>query len=167
MSRKRFLRKVNKKHNSLEDWQITSKTEGMNRAKRRHVCIDCRHFQTKIYKECPECGSKNRQYFMSEAEHKRGMLLLLRQHNGSIDRLKFQPRFDLKVGGKKITTYIADAEYYEDGEWVVEDTKPSNFIDKTSEIKMKLFEAIHGVTIRIPQRKSGNMSKAKAGKTLL
>lgn len=150
-----------------KDWQFKSKTDAMGRAKRRHVCLDCRHFQPKIFKKCPECGSTNRQYFMSEAEHKRGMTLMLMLRNGSITRLRFQPRYDLKVNGHKITTYTADAEYYEGDAWIVEDTKPATFIDKTAEIKMKLFEAIHGVTIRIPQRKSGNMSKAKAGKTLL
>ena len=81
--------------------------------------MDCRHFQTKIFKECPECGSRNRQYFMSEAEHKRGMTLMLLQQNGTISRLRFQPRYELKVNGQKIATYTADAEYYEGDNWIV------------------------------------------------
>lgn len=148
-------------------WAIKSKKEGMDRAKRRHVCLDCRYFQTEIYKNCPECGSANRQYFMSEAEHFRGMTLITLQIAGTISRLRFQPKYDLVVNGKKICAYIADADYYEAGQLVVEDTKSLNFIDDLALVKIKLFEAIHGVTVRIPQRKSGNRSAAPKAKTLL
>lgn len=148
-------------------WAIKSKQEGMNRAKRRHVCLDCRYFQTEIYKNCPECGSANRQYFMSEAEHHRGMSLITLQIAGTISRLRFQPRYDLEVNGRKICTYIPDADYYEGGKLVCEDSKPQNFIDDLALVKIKLFEAIYGVTVKIPQRKSGNRSAAPKVKTLL
>lgn len=131
----------------------------MSRAKRYHVCLDCRASQAEIWKECPGCGSKNRQYFMSHAEFVRGMLLLTLQSVGTIERLRFQPRYELKVNGRKIATYTADAEYYKDGELVVEDTKPADFMDASAVLKIKLFEAIYNLTVRIPQRKSGNRSK--------
>ena len=104
---------------------------------------------------------------MSEAEHRRGMLLLTMQRAGTIDRLRFQPRYDLVVNCQKIATFIADAEYYADGVLCVEDTKPVTFMDPQSILKIKLFEALYGVTVKIPQRKSGNRSKPAVGKTLI
>jgi len=147
-------------------WAIKSKQEGMSRAKRRHVCLDCRHFQMDAYKNCPECGSTNRQYFMSESEHKRGMMLMTMQLAGTISRLRFQPKYDLIVNGQKICAYTADAEYYEGNKLCVEDTKPINFMDASAVIKIKLFEAIFGVIVKIPQRKSGNRSAAPKADTL-
>lgn len=140
---------------------FSSKLDGMRAAKRFHVCLDCRHHQPTIYKNCPVCGSTNRQYFMSKVEFERGMQLLVLLAAGTITRLRFQPKYDLNVNGRKICTYIADAEYYESDKLVCEDTKPKNFMDASALIKIKLFEAIHGITVRIPQRKSGNRSAAK------
>ncbi len=143
-------------------WAFESKQDAMSRAKRCHCCLDCRYYQTEIYKSCPECGSKNRQYFMSETEFHRGMSLMTLQLAGKISRLRFQPRYDLVVNGKKICRYDADADYYEDGKLVVEDSKPEKFMDELAKVKIKLFEAIYGITVRIPQRKSGNRSDAVA-----
>lgn len=147
--------------------RFNSKLEGYQSAKRRHVCLDCCWHQPETFKACPQCGSQNRQYFMSEAEHKRGMLLLTMQRAGSIDRLRFQPRYDLVVNGRKVGAYTADVEYYQDGQLVVEDTKPEKYMDDLALMKIKLFEAIFGLTVKIPQRKSGNRSKPVVGKTLI
>jgi len=141
--------------------KFTSKLDGMRAAKRYHVCLDCRHHQPTIYKNCPSCGSTNRQYFMSKVEFERGMTLLVLLAAGTIERLRFQHKFDLEVNGRKICAYVADASYYEGGQFVVEDSKPIRFMDKTAEIKIKLFEAVYGVTVKIPQRKSGNRSAAQ------
>lgn len=140
---------------------FSSKLDGMRAAKRFHVCLDCRHHQPTIYKNCPVCGSTNRQYFVSKVEFERGMQLLVLLAAAKIERLQFQHKFDLNVNSRKICAYVADASYYEGGQFVVEDSKPIRFMDKTAEIKIKLFEAIHGITVRIPQRKSGNRSAAK------
>lgn len=137
-------------------WGVKSKLEGIQRSNRHHVCLDCRCHQTGIYKVCPECGSKNRQYFMSDAEFHRGMTLITLQTAGSISNLRFQPRYELNVNGRLIATYVADAEYRKDGVVIFEDTKPSKFMDKGAELKIKLFEAIYNVVVTIPQRKSGN-----------
>lgn len=139
----------------------------MDRAHRRHVCLDCRYFQEKIWKTCPECGGKSRQYFMSKAEHQRGMLLLTMQAAGTIERLRFQPRFDLMVNGLKVAVYTADCDYYQGGEYIVEDTKPEDFMDDFAKLKMRLFQAVYGITVKIPQRKSGNISKTPKEKDLL
>ena len=88
---------------------------------------------------------------MSEREMKRGMLLLTLQDAGKISKLRFQPRFDLKVNDIKIAAYVADADYYNDeGEYVIEDVKGSTgWQTDVSKIKMKLFRAIYGKDIRI------------------
>jgi hypothetical protein len=104
---------------------------------------------------------------MSEVEHKRGMLLLTMQKCGTISRLRFQPRYDLVVNGQKVGVYTADVEYYEADKLIVEDTKPEKFMDPISILKIKLFEALFGVIVKIPQRKSGNRSAPVVGKTLL
>jgi len=137
-------------------WGVKSKLEGIQMSNRHHVCLDCRYHQTEIYKVCPECDSKNRQYFMSDAEFYRGMTLITLQTAGSISNLRFQPRYELNVNGRLIATYVADAEYRKDGVVIFEDTKPSKFMDKSAELKIKLFEAIYNVVVTIPQRKSGN-----------
>lgn len=137
-------------------WALKSKSEGLKRAKRYHACLDCRHSQNQIYKLCPNCGSKNRQYFMSHIELQRGMLLLTLQAAGTITNLRFQPRFDLIVNSRKISMYTADADYYKNGIYTVEDTKPIDFIDAGALLKIKLFEALFNITITIPQRASGN-----------
>lgn len=142
-------------------YALKSKSEGFDRAKRYHTCLDCRYSQGDIWKICPSCGSKNRQYFMSQAELQRGMMLLTLQRAGAISALRFQPRYDLKVNGVKVAAYTADAEYVRDGVVVYEDTKPKDFIDDYARLKMALFEAIYGVTVTIPQRESGNRHREK------
>lgn len=93
--------------------------------------------------------------------------MLTLQRAGTISRLRFQPRYDLHVKGQKIGVYVADLEYYEDDKFVTEDTKPEHFMDALALHKIKHYEAEYGVTVRIPQRKSGNRSKTKRGKTLV
>ena len=141
-----------------KSWQFKSKQDAMGRAKRRHVCLDCRHLQTLKYDECPKCGSKNRQYFMSEREMKRGAQLLMLQDTGHITKLRFQPRFPLKVNGEKLGNYVADADYYnKDGEYVVEDTKPDEWMDAMAKWKIRHFQLQYGITVNIPQRKKGHL----------
>lgn len=145
----------------LKKYHFKSKKDAQKRSKRFHACLDCRYSQNEIWKVCPHCGGKNRQYFMSHTELKRGMMLMTLQEAGTIQHLKFQPRYDLTVNGRKVGCYTADAQYYENGELVVEDTKPPNFIDQYALLKIKLFEALYGLEVRIPQRKSGNRHTGK------
>lgn len=85
------------------------------------------------------------------------MLLMTMDRAGTISNLRFQPRYKLEVNGRLIATYVADAEYRDtDGTVVYEDTKPKKFMDKSALLKIKLFEALYNVVVRIPQRKSGN-----------
>lgn len=52
--------------------------------------------------------------FASKAEALRDSELQLLQRAGRIRDLKRQPRFALKVNGKKVTTYVGDWSYEED-----------------------------------------------------
>lgn len=137
-----------------------SKKDGMDRAKKHHLCLDCRHWQYAIYKKCPKCGSKNRQKFDSKAEFQRGQELLLLQDTGHLSGLRFQPKYPLWVNDKQVAVYTADAEYVRTGEeaTTTEDTKPEDFIDKYAKLKMELFQTIYERTIYIPQRASGSMA---------
>lgn len=134
--------------------RFTSKLQGIQLAQRTHVCMSCLHAQPDSFDRCPKCWAKDRAYFPSKAEYKRGMELLMMRDAKLITDLCFHPRFDLIVNGRKIATYVADASYQEAGLQVIEDTKPTNFMDKTAQLKIALFEALYGVTVRIPQRKS-------------
>ena len=85
----------------------------------------------------------------SQAEAKRFGELILLLRARKIDNLVFHPSYPLTVFGKKIATYVADAEYMdlEAGELVVEDTKGMQ--TPVFKIKAKLFEAIYGHPIRL------------------
>lgn len=84
----------------------------------------------------------------------RGAMLLTLEGSGKITKLKFHPRFDLKVNGVKVGVYTADAEYYNHaGKYVVEDSKPEKFMTDVARLKIKLFQAIYGVEVLVPQRK--------------
>lgn len=131
---------------------FTSKADAFSRAKRFHFCRVCRYSQTEKWTHCPECNSQDRIYFPSETEMKRGALLLTLESAGTISMLKFQPRYDLVVNGRKICTYVADAQYVKDGAVHYEDSKPKKFIDDLAKLKIALFEAIYGVRVTIPQQ---------------
>lgn len=137
---------------------IRSKQEGFKRAKRYHFCLDCRHSQHEKFDKCPNCDSKNRQYFMSEREMKRGALLLTMQDAGKISKLRFQPRFPLKVNNQVLGHYVSDADYYnESGEYIVEDTKPDKWMDSFAKWKIRHFQLQYCTTVTIPQRKKGTL----------
>lgn len=138
--------------------KFTSKIDAFQRSKGTHLCIDCRYSQSQTFGDCPQCQSKNRKFFPSKTELKRAASLLLLQDAGEINSLRFHPRYDLIVNGRKIGTYVADAEYRRsDGKIIHEDTKSPEFVDKLSQLKIKLFEAIYGVEVTIPQRKTGRL----------
>ena len=88
----------------------------------------------------------------SRIERERAATLLLLQDRGKIDRLRFHPRYDLKIDGIKVTTYVADAEYFdtERRKTVVEDTKPEKYMDDLAKLKIGLFNALnakHGLSV--------------------
>lgn len=137
--------------------RFTQKSDGFKAAKRVHVCRDCLHNQPETYKECPKCHSRNRVYFPSRTEHIRAAALIQLEKAGDIERLRFHVRFDLVVNGVKLCQYVCDADYYAGGVYVVEDTKSESFMDELSKLKIRLFQALYGITVTIPQRKSGGV----------
>jgi hypothetical protein len=137
--------------------KFTSKRDAMSRAKKIHCCTACLYNQEKTFDVCPQCGAKNmRVFFPSRQEHLRAVSLIMMQKNKEISGLKFHQRYDLIVNGHKICAYEADASYIDcsTGKQIVEDTKPSgsNFIDKTAELKIDLFNALYeplGLRVKI------------------
>lgn len=94
--------------------------------------------------------------FDSKAEARRYSELKLLEKAGEINKLELQPRFDIKVNGTKICTYVADFAYEEDktdgyfGFTVsnkrVEDVK--GIKTPVYNLKKKLMKAIHGIDIK-------------------
>jgi len=85
------------------------------------------------------------------------MLLLTLEATGKVTRLFFHPRFDLVVNGVKVGVYTADAHYYNHLDmYVVEDSKPEKFLTDVAKLKIRLFQALYGITVNIPQKKERN-----------
>lgn len=127
------------KPRTREDWR--------EMAVKSHLCTACLFSQSAKWDgDCPKCKAPqaNREYMPSRAELNRAAGLVLLARKGQITRLKFHPRYDLKVNGVKVCTYEADAEYMENGKVIVEDTKPEgDFMEETAKLKIALFNALH------------------------
>jgi hypothetical protein len=50
------------------------------------------------------------------------------------------------VNGVLVCTYVGDFDYWENGEYIVEDVK--GFLTPVFKLKRKLVKALHGITIR-------------------
>ncbi len=83
--------------------------------------------------------------FDSQRELKRYLHLQMLEDVGAIRDLKRQVVFRLKVKGCKVTKYVADFVYIQDGKKIVEDCKGH----RTREylLKKKLMLAVHGIEI--------------------
>lgn len=79
--------------------------------------------------------------YLSNLERVRHQQLLMLEKAGAISNLQWQVPFRLEVNGKLICRYIADATYYLDDEFVVEETK-GRWTD-VAKLKKKLFEALN------------------------
>ena len=137
-----------------------SRMDGIRSAKAAHFCTSCMHQQTENWLKaaCPSCGGHgSRVYMKSEVELKRAAELILQVRMKQITDLRFQPRYDLKVEGRKICTYVSDFEYRNsDGTMIVEDVKPLKFIDKEAKLKIALFDALYArVGLHVTLHKKG------------
>lgn len=83
--------------------------------------------------------------FDSKGEAMRYGELKLLEQAGVISGLQLQPKFSLEVNGVKLGSYVADFEYVERGERVVEDFKGVR--TPVYQIKKKLVKALHGIDI--------------------
>jgi hypothetical protein len=84
--------------------------------------------------------------FSSKKEARRWADLCLLRDAGRISDLERQVPFDLVVDGVKVTRYVADAVYLEDGRVVIEDVKGVR--TQAYKIKRRLVLAVLGVEIR-------------------
>jgi hypothetical protein len=121
--------------------RFRSKLDGIQKARGAWLCTSCRAVSLMKRKRCL-CGG-DMAYFPSQRELNRAAELLLAERAGSITGLKFHPRYDLIVNGRKVATYVADASYVEDSVPVVEDTKPVGFMTPEARLRINLFEACY------------------------
>ncbi|CAB4122694.1 Protein of unknown function DUF1064 [uncultured Caudovirales phage] len=85
--------------------------------------------------------------FDSKAEARRYAALLILVRAGRVRDLVVKPKFELRVNGAKVGSYIADFSYYEDDNLVVEDVKSKPTRTPVYRLKAKLMMAIHGIEI--------------------
>lgn len=130
--------------------RFRSKLDGIQKARAAWLCLECHAVHAGKVKGCDTCGGEVH-HFPSQKELKRALNLLLLETARQITGLKFHPKYDLIVNGRKVATYVADASYVEDSLPVVEDTKPrSGFIDSVAALKIRMFEACyHPIKVRI------------------
>ena len=101
--------------------------------------------------------------FASKAESIRYSELKNLERAGLISKLKLQPEFAIAINGKHCFKYLADFEYIQNGERVVEDVK-SSFTAKLDlyRLKKKCVEAAYNITIQEvgikPKRKGRDVS---------
>lgn len=86
-------------------------------------------------------------WFPSQKEANSWKSLRLLEKSKAISALQRQVRYPLEVNGQKVTTYVADFDYWENGVHVTEDAK--GMLTQVFRIKAKLFKAVHGREIRI------------------
>lgn len=128
------------------------------KAKRCWICLACGHCHDTMPGKkngpriCHECGGLCR-FFQSQAEARRFAELRLLQANGFISGLICQPAFPLVVNGVSLGRYMADFSFIRRGETMREfvDVK-GNAQTEISDLRRRLAEAIHGVTITIVKR---------------
>lgn len=88
------------------------------------------------------------EHFPSRKEARRYEDLLLMQKAGAISGLVTHPRFPLTAAGAHIGDYIADFQYYERGQRVVEDVKSPPTRTALYRWKIKHLKAQYGIEVR-------------------
>jgi len=86
--------------------------------------------------------------FASRAEARRYGDLSLLLNAGLISELVCHPKFEIKINGMHVCYYVADFQYLEGGELVVEDVKSAATVTKLYRLKKKLMKACHGISVR-------------------
>ena len=94
----------------------------------------------------------NGEKFDSKGEAVRWQELKYLEMAGEIVELTRQVKYELKVNGVKICSFVPDFEYVKDGVLITEDFKSSATMTPTFRLKAKLFKAIHGREIFISKK---------------
>jgi hypothetical protein len=115
----------------------------------------------KTKSKCPTCGKDSLRMFDSKAEHGRACELQIKEKQGTISTLTYQPRLPLHAvspEGKKIKlyTYVCDFSYERLGEVVYEDVKGKSggalIVTDVSAMKIKHCEAEYEIKIELVGR---------------
>ena len=85
--------------------------------------------------------------FDSKKEARRYVELKLMVRAGLIRDLECQPKFPICVNNVTVSKYIADFQYIENGQTIVEDVKGVQ--TPIFRLKAKLVKAIYGIEVRI------------------
>src|ERR1700749_4171630 len=80
--------------------------------------------------------------FASIKECNRFQDLRILERRKEISDLQPHPQFCLRVEDTEICKYIADSEYIEKGQWIVEDVKSTPTYTPLSRLKIKLFRVL-------------------------
>jgi hypothetical protein len=86
--------------------------------------------------------------FASQAEARRYIELKWLKQHGKIRDLRLQKRYQIRVNGVLVTTYVADFVYIdlERDQEIVEDVK--GFVTPVYKLKRKLMKVVHGIEIQ-------------------
>jgi len=83
--------------------------------------------------------------FASKKEARRYAVLKLMERARAISNLRLQPRYELRVHGELVATYVGDFAYLQGGKEVVEDCK--GFKTPVYRLKAKLLKACYGIEV--------------------
>lgn len=99
---------------------------------------------------CTRCGG-DVVYFRSRVEHKHWTYLLMREREGEIFNLQFEPKFECSINGKFIRTICFDAAFFEGNRHVIQDVKGymNAAMQDGFNLKCALVEALYGVKIEV------------------
>lgn len=94
-------------------------------------------------------GNEKTRGYDSKKEAERAGVLKFQQRAGLISDLVEQPEFELipKQKGERAVKYVADFQYTENGERVVEDVKSEATKTPAYRIKRKLMLFVHGIRV--------------------
>lgn len=114
----------------------------------REICIPKRKFNNK-----PQVQGDKR--FASKLEQRKYNDLLLRERAGEVRKVEHQPKFTLKVNGRKVCRFTPDFSFWEliDDKWIwcIADAKGAitKKRDDAFKVRAKLFTAIYGPEVQI------------------
>jgi Protein of unknown function (DUF1064) len=88
-------------------------------------------------------------YFHSQGEYRRWQELRIAAMAKAISNLQRGERYPLFVHGKLIGHYRPDFQYRENDALIYEDFKSGPTMTEAAKLRIKLFEAVSGATVRI------------------
>lgn len=119
-------------------------------AKAAFRCTECGAAAEACGQPCRSCGAEAVIRIDSRAEARRYDQLRAMERIGLISKLERQVPYPIEVNGLVVARLIVDFRYRDrDGRLVVEDVKSPATLTPVARLKIKLVEAIHGVSVEI------------------